>query len=143
MIGSHTISQLSIVISQSIAPAFVLGAVASFISILVTRLNRIIDRCRSFDAAMKNHPPSDLGAVDIGRLNARANLINRAIYLAIASALTTLLLMILAFVSAFFNYAHERGVGFLFVVALALFCASLVAFGQELRIALKDPNNFD
>ena len=95
MIGSHTISQLSIVISQSIAPAFVLGAVASFISILVTRLNRIIDRCRSFDAAMKNHPPSDLGAVDIGRLNARANLINRAIYLAIASALTTLLLMIL------------------------------------------------
>ena len=39
-------SQLSQVISQSIAPAFVLGAVASFISVLVTRLNRIIDRCR-------------------------------------------------------------------------------------------------
>src|SRR3984957_10673028 len=98
MIETPPISHLSQVISESIAPAFVLGAVASFISVLVTRLNRIVDRCRIFEAAMKAQPPPDLGAIDISRLNARADLINRAIQFAVASALATLLLMIVAFV---------------------------------------------
>jgi uncharacterized membrane protein YgcG len=137
-------SQLSQVISQSIAPAFVLGAVASFISVLVTRLNRIIDRCRLVDGHDQNRGSPDLvGVVDISRLNARAELINRAILWAVGSALSTLLLMIVAFISAFFELPHERGVGFLFLVALVLFGASLTYFGREIRIVIKDPNNFD
>jgi hypothetical protein len=39
-----SVSQLSHVISQSAAPAFLLGAIAAFIAILISRLNRIIDR---------------------------------------------------------------------------------------------------
>ena len=137
-------SQLQQVISQSIAPAFVLGAVASFISVLVTRLNRIIDRCRLLAAHDQNQRSPDLGGVgDISRLNARAELINRAILFAIGSALSTLLLMIVAFISAFLELPHERGVAILFVVALVLFGASLIYFGKEVRIVIKDPNNFD
>jgi len=137
-------SQLSQVISQSIAPAFILGAVASFISVLVTRLNRIIDRCRLLAGRDQNEGSPDLvGVVDIARLNARAELINRAILWAVGSALSTLLLMIVAFISAFLELPHERGVGFLFLVALVLFGASLTYFGREIRIVIKDPNNFD
>lgn len=137
-------SQLSQVISQSIAPAFVLGAVASFISVLVTRLNRIIDRCRLLAGHDQNQGSPDLvGVVDISGLNARAELINRAILWAVGSALSTLLLMIVAFISAFLELPHERGVGFLFLVALVLFGASLTYFGKEIRIVIKDPNNFD
>jgi hypothetical protein len=136
-------SQLSQVISQSIAPAFILGAVASFISVLVTRLNRIIDRCRLIAGRDQNQGSPDLvGVVDISRLNARAELINRAIFWAVGSALSSLLLMIVAFISAFLE-PHERGVGFLFLVALVLFGASLTYFGREIRIVIKDPNNFD
>lgn len=143
MLETPPISQLSQVISELIAPAFVLGAVSGFISVLVTRLNRIIDRCRTLAASEHDHQPAHLAA-DIGpRLNTRADLINRSILFAVASGLATLLLMIVAFVDAFFNLAHERGVAFLFVVALALFCASLVYFGRELHIAIRDPNNFD
>jgi hypothetical protein len=39
-----SVSQLSNVISQAAAPAFMLGALAAFIAILISRLNRIIDR---------------------------------------------------------------------------------------------------
>ena len=38
--------QLSQVISQSTAPAFLLGAVAGFVSILLGRMNAIVDRIR-------------------------------------------------------------------------------------------------
>ena len=39
-----SVSQLSHVISQAAAPAFLLGALAAFIAVLISRLNRIIDR---------------------------------------------------------------------------------------------------
>jgi Protein of unknown function (DUF2721) len=143
MLETPTVSHLSQVISQSIAPAFILGAVASFISVLVTRLNRVIDRCRILGSGNESQEPRDAGEPALSRLNARANLINRAIYCAVGSAFATLLLMIVAFVAAFLDFPHERGVGFLFIVALILFCASLVYFGREIRIVMKDPDNFD
>jgi hypothetical protein len=39
-----SVSQLSHVISQAAAPAFLLGALAAFIAVLITRPNRIVDR---------------------------------------------------------------------------------------------------
>jgi hypothetical protein len=41
---TRSVSQLSHVISQAAAPAFLLGALAAFIAVLISRLNRVIDR---------------------------------------------------------------------------------------------------
>jgi hypothetical protein len=137
------ISHIAEVISQSVAPAFILGAVSGFTSVLVTRLNRIIDRCRALAADDKKQTDQRPDRVDVGVLNRRAALINRAIFWAVCSALVTILLMVVAFVEAFFEISHERAVAGLFVVALGLFGTALVNFGREIRIALNDPNNFD
>jgi Protein of unknown function (DUF2721) len=80
---------------------------------------------------------------DMPRLNRRAALINHALFLAVASALVTILVMIVPFVDAFFALPHERGVAFLFTVALLLLGFSLFNFAREIRIAISDPNNFD
>ncbi|MCK1480478.1 DUF2721 domain-containing protein [Bradyrhizobium sp. 197] len=141
MLETPSVTQLSQVISHAIAPAFILGAVASFISVLVTRLNRIIDRCRIVAphegaGLTKDYP-------DALQLNRRAALINHALFWAVGSALITILLMILAFVDAFFELPHERGVALLFTLALVLFGVSLISFAREIRIAIKDPNNYD
>jgi Protein of unknown function (DUF2721) len=45
-----TATQLSQVISQVTAPAFLLGAVAAFVSVLISRMNRIIDRSQALNA---------------------------------------------------------------------------------------------
>ena len=137
------ISHIAEVISQSVAPAFILGAVSGFTSVLVTRLNRIIDRCRVLAAEDSDQGAQRPDRVDIGVLNRRAALINRAIFYAVCSALVTILLMVVAFVEAFFEIAHERAIAVFFVVALGLFGTALVSFGREIRIALNDPNNFD
>jgi len=39
-----SVSQLSHVISQAAASAFLLGALAAFIAVLISRLNRVVDR---------------------------------------------------------------------------------------------------
>jgi hypothetical protein len=143
MFDTPSVSQLSQVISHAIAPAFILGAVAGFISVLVTRLNRIIDRCRVVASHEGTGPTKERQYPDMAQLNRRAALINHALFWAVASALVTILLMILAFVDAFFELPHERGVALLFSVALILFGVSLVSFAREIRIAVRDPNNYD
>jgi uncharacterized membrane protein YgcG len=143
MLETPSVSQLSQVISHAIAPAFILGAVAGFISVLVTRLNRILDRCRVVASHEGTGPTKERQYPDMAQLNRRAALINHALFWAVASALVTILLMILAFVDAFFELPHERGVALLFTVALILFGVSLVSFAREIRIAVRDPNNYD
>jgi ABC-type spermidine/putrescine transport system permease subunit I len=137
-----TATQLSQVISQVTAPAFLLGAVAAFVSVLISRMNRIIDRSQALNAIADDDKVKASLKSDIPRLKARAALLNKAIFLSTISAIVTSLLVIVAFVSAYFNIAHEYGVAVLFVVALCFFTASLVNLARETRIALHEYDHF-
>jgi hypothetical protein len=137
-----SIEQLSRVITQSVAPAFMLGAISGFIAVLVTRLNRIVDRCRESADADKGAATSATRA-DLRRLNARANLINRAMFWSVSAALMTIMMMIAAFLLAFLSIRHEWGIALLFVATLGLFGMSLVNFAREIRLVIADPDNFD
>jgi Protein of unknown function (DUF2721) len=137
-----TATQLSQVISQVTAPAFLLGAVAAFVSVLISRMNRIIDRSQALNAIADDDKVKAPLKSDVPRLRARAALLNKAILYSTISAIVTSLLVIVAFVSAYFNIAHEYGVGALFVVALGFFTASLVNLARETRIALHEYDHF-
>ena len=63
-----TAAQLSQVISQVTAPAFLLGAVAAFISVLISRMNRIIDRSQALNAIAEEDKIRGLLKSDIPRL---------------------------------------------------------------------------
>jgi hypothetical protein len=49
-LDTPSVAQLSQVITQVTAPAFLLGAVASFTSVLIAQMNRIIDRSQTLNA---------------------------------------------------------------------------------------------
>jgi hypothetical protein len=72
----------------------------------------------------------------------RAAMLNRAIFWAVIGSIAVTLLVIVAFASAFFAIAHERGVAILFVVSLAAFTVSLVDFAREVRIALSEFDHY-
>ena len=137
-LDTPTVAQLSQVIAQVTAPAFLLGAVASFTSVLIGRMNRIIDRSQALHAIADDDASKARLKVDIPRLKRRAVLLNKAILFSTFAAITTSVLVIVAFVSAYFNIAHEYGVGALFVLALAFFTASLANLARETRIALHE-----
>jgi hypothetical protein len=133
-----TAYQVSRVISEATAPAFLLGAVAAFISVLITRMNRIVDRVNVIIARPDNDDGGARMKAILPRLSSRLKLMNRAIEYAVLSGIFTTLLVVLAFVSAFVGWRHEHGAGLLFVIALSFFAASLVSLWREVRAALKD-----
>ena len=102
-----TSDQFSLVISQAAAPAFLLGAVASFLSVLVSHMGRIVDRSRAINAI----PDGDAKKADLKKqlpeLRFRASLIIRSIYWAVGSGIAACLLMIIAFMAAYLGARHE------------------------------------
>jgi Protein of unknown function (DUF2721) len=137
-----TADQLSQIMSHAIAPAFLLGAVAAYISILLTRMTMIIDRIRILNDIADEDVVRVRLRSDIPRLKRRAELLNKATYLALGSGICTTLLLMLGFVMAFFGFRHEYGAAALFVIAVCLIGASLVRFAQEVRIALHEFENY-
>ena len=137
-----SVSQLSQVISQAAAPAFLLGALAAFIAVLIGRLNRIIDRTIALNAIPDDDAAKSRLKADIPRLLRRAAMINRAIFWAVISSIAITSLVIVAFVSAFFHIQHERGVAVLFMVALSAFTVALIDFAREVRVALSEFDHY-
>lgn len=133
-----SIEQLSRIIGNVAAPAFLLGAVASFISVLISRINRVIDRAQFLHGITDSDASKAYLKADIPRLRQRATLLNRSLFCSVLSAMLTALIIIVAFISALFKVAHEYGVALLFMAALLTFCFSLVDLARETRIALHE-----
>ena len=134
--------QLSQLMSQATAPAFVLGAVAGFVSILLGRMTAVIDRIRSLNEIADDDTTRAQLKSDIPRLRQRAKLLNSAVHLALASGLSTSLLLVVGFLSAFLHLQHEYGAGALFLISIALLAGALFRFGQEVRIGLSESDHY-
>jgi len=133
-----SVNQLSQVISQAAAPAFLLGALAAFIAVLISRLNRIIDRTIVLNGIPDDDAATSRLKADLPRLMRRAAMVNRAIFWAVIGSIAVTVLVIVAFASAFFEVRHERGVALLFMISLGAFTISLIDFAREVRIALSE-----
>jgi len=136
------VGQLSQVMSQATAPAFVLGAVAGFVSILLGRMTTVLDRIRNLNEIADDDSRRAPLKSDIPRLRRRATLLNSATHLALASGMCTSLLLVVGFGSAFLKLQHEYGAALLFLLAVALLGGSLFRFGQEVRIGLRETDHY-
>src|SRR5579871_620333 len=82
-----SIDQLARIIGNVAAPAFLLGAVASFISVLLSRINRVIDRAQFIHGIPENDTSRSFLKSDLPRLRRRAALLNRSLFSAIVAAI--------------------------------------------------------
>jgi hypothetical protein len=133
--ATPSVSELSQVITQAIAPAFLLGALAA---LLILRMNRVVDRSQTLNAIGDADTARAYLKADLPRLKQRSVLLNAAIFYAAISAIFATLLVMVAFVSAFFGVEHERGIAALFVITLGFFAAALINLARETRIALHE-----
>jgi Protein of unknown function (DUF2721) len=108
-----------------------LGAVAGFLSILIARLERVADKLRMLRTSDASLDPTGVVAASFGR---RMELLSRAIYFAVLSALLTAALLIGAFLAALVGIGHGQIVAVMFVAALALLIASLLDLTREMRV---------
>jgi hypothetical protein len=138
---SVDVERLSTIISHAVAPAFLLGAVAALVSILITRMTGITDRIRELNQIADDDTARIWLKADIARLKRREKLLNHALQLALACGICITILLLVGFVVAFLGYRHEPGAGVLFIVALCLLAGSLCRFLQDVRIALSEQDH--
>src|SRR5512135_1073100 len=121
--------RLSQVIDHTTAPAFLLGAVAGFLAIM---LNRVENLARLADNGKPHHKYDPL------LIKRRVRLLQWAVFFSLCAAIAATVLVIAAFSFAFLNRPHVYGVGTLFLVSFTLLTVALGLFAQEIWLAIKD-----
>src|SRR4051794_33373401 len=110
-----SIGHLAHIISPIVAPASVLRAVGRFVSILISRLNGVIERLRDLNSGPQEGDVKSKLKADIRRLKRRAALLRRALLLSIASGIAAAILIIMAFGAALVSITHVYGAAILFM----------------------------
>jgi hypothetical protein len=134
-------AELLQVMSQATAPAFVLGAVAGFVAVLLNRTTILIERIRSLNEIADHDAARSHLKSDIPRLRQRLKLLNSATYLALLSGLCTAWLVVVGFVSALFRLP-PYGAPVLFGIALVLLGGSIFRFSQEVRMGPSEADHY-
>jgi hypothetical protein len=137
MLHPLSLSEISHVIALATAPAFLLGGIVGFLTLLVSRMARIMDRVRFLDEIDEQDRRARLKA-DLPLLRRRAKLIHLSMTLSIASGVTTALLVVIAFLGALLDLQLEMLIASLFVLSLLSFVAALCIMVREAVIALRE-----
>ena len=131
------ISGIAHVIQLSIAPVFLLSAIAAMLVVMTNRLNRIVDRARALEArlAAGGEGPGDGQGADLGSLSRRARWIGRAIFLCTSTALLVCAVIVTLFSGEILGFDASPLVAALFVAAMLAFFFGLLAFLREVLFA--------
>ena len=134
---------LSTMITHAVAPAFLLGAVAALVSILMAQLTAITERIRSLNRIADDDAERRWLKDDIARLKRRLKLLSQSLFLAVTAGICITVLLLAGFAVALFGYRHEVGAGALFILALFLLLGSLFRFLQDVTISLSEHDHYE
>lgn len=126
----HTVSEL---IQLSVAPVFLLAAVAGFLNVLTGRLTRIMDQVYKLDRREKNEAFTQQMVTRRKFLTMRMSNINLAIFFCASTGLLIALVILTMFLSTLLNFSTSLVISLLFILAMLSFIISLSVFLQEIH----------
>jgi hypothetical protein len=129
-LAAPDLHKIESIFSNATAPAFFLGAVAAFVSLMTNRLGTVNDRIRSVQAK-SNDEGAARRAEHLFYLRRRARMLHDGILLSLAAGLCATLLLSELFVTQFFNFDHAYGSAILFMIATLCLSGALFRFAQE------------
>jgi Protein of unknown function (DUF2721) len=89
--------QLSTMITHAVAPVFLLGVVAAFLSILLARMTAITDRIRDLNRIDDNDAARKWLKEDVARLKRRLVLLNQSLFLTVTAGIGITILLLVGF----------------------------------------------
>lgn len=126
--------QYSSIVAQALSPAILLTAISAFLTLLMNRLWRVLDRLRPLADATDTLDEEAIESVAL--LHRRAWLIYRAIYACVGAAISVTAVVLLTFANRLFGAIQDWGVAFLFILAISLFALGFVYLLREVRLAI-------
>ena len=126
---------LSPLIQASLSPVFLLSAIGTTLLIIDTRLNRIVDRCRTLETAMSASTPCDMHTEnELLFYLSRASRVRWATFFCTCAALTLALVVVTLFVDAQTSLSLSYVVEVLFTCAVTFFVLGLVLYLQDVLL---------
>jgi hypothetical protein len=123
-------------IQLAIAPAFVLAAIGSTLTVLTNRLARIDDHSEKLRAAIKQSGglPGAEDTLALARLDRRARLVHISISSAVACGLLICAMVMATFTGDEFGLAADRAIALLFGTAMASLGLTYAVFLVEVYL---------
>ncbi len=133
----NPLEDLTHVIQLSVAPVFLLTSLGTILSVLSTRLGRVVDRSRVLRdrLAGADKERERLIQAEMSLLKRRRRIVNQAITFGTISALLVCSLIALAFIGYLVHVPVASVVALLFIAAMLAFIFALVWFLREVLLA--------
>ena len=129
----HTVSEL---IQLSVAPVFLLAAVAGLLNVLTGRLTRIMDQVYKLDRREKREKDEPMAQHLLTRrkfLTMRMSNINLAIFFCTSTGLLVALVILTMFLSTLLNFGTSLVISIFFILAMVSLIISLFVFLKEIH----------
>jgi len=129
------------VLQISLAPAFLLAAIASLLNVYTTRLGRIVDRARELQrnlAAAANVESRRPIREELRQIARRKKLVRLSLLMTIGAAVVICLMVGVLFIMGLTSFSRADIVIAMFAVSMALLAVSLCALLAETGIASID-----
>jgi hypothetical protein len=125
-------------IQLSLSPVFMLAGIGALLNVLAGRLSRVVDRARALEQLhpRSTGPEHDRHVWELRLLDRRMSVINRALVLAVSSAVMTCLVVALLFVAELVKLHIGTIVALSFILAMLLLISALASFLIEVRMSL-------
>ncbi|MEW9308936.1 DUF2721 domain-containing protein [Labrys portucalensis] len=130
--------RFSLIAPQALAPAFLLLAVAAFLTLLMNRLWRVSDRIRELEEKKLAHLDGQDRALLAKWLARRGRLLYRGIRSIVAAGICVATVILIVFFNALVGMQREWGASLLFVISIVLFAHALICLFREINVAIKD-----
>ena len=133
------IAEVGEVVRLAVAPVFLLSSVGVTLTLMASRLARVVDRARALE--LGEGKTEEIGLSELGgrlsTLELRARLLGRAIALCTICALLVAMVVVALFLGALLNFRLSLVIAILFIVAMLSFIAGLSLFLREVFVATR------
>ncbi len=126
-------------IHASVSPVFMLTGIGALLNVLAGRLSRVVDRARDREERHAALAPEDRAQIvwELRLLSRRMSIINVALFLAVASAVATCVVVALLFIGGLTHIRVGQPIAIGFITATTLLIAAFTGFLFEVRLSIR------
>jgi CBS domain containing-hemolysin-like protein len=139
MVDTNIVNSVAHLIQLSVAPVFLLAAVAGLLNVFVGRLVRIIDKIDQLEEKEDAKRQKDSTYISSDKIQDRKSFLlkrlkttNYAIALSTSAGLMVALVIITLFLSAIFKFENGTVISTFFILAMFFLISSLLLFLREI-----------
>lgn len=139
---ANAINTISHLIQLAVAPVFLLAGVGAVLNVFVGRLSRVIDKAEILTEKLqtdREHKQIDKNSLVLRKkrnyLERRIKNMNIAILACTMTGLLISMVIMVMFLSAFFDFNGAFSIGILFIMAMSAFVTALSLFLKEIFMA--------